>query len=320
MAFAPATSAIEDAFAAIPGLTAYASDAPVFKSPTVVHADGTTLWARAFAGRHKQDATDTLLASRSTFYGGLMGGERHVMPDLRVGAFIGGGATRVSVAPNQGGIDSNLLFGGTFARWDDRRFFAHAGIQAGGSTNDSRRNINNNLAPGGIETATASYHGWYVSPEIKFGIRQWLGDWGGGAWTVTPNLRVRYLHGAFDGYTESGSTANLTVAARRVRDLEERGEIKLAHTRMVVPGVLWTGSISGGVLAVQRLGDTVGATLLGQAIPFAVPGDDRSTGLFAGAGSDWRSGSFSVFIAGDYLALSDDSKVWSGRGGLRMQF
>ncbi|MGY3289875.1 hypothetical protein ACVWWP_002942 [Bradyrhizobium sp. LM3.6] len=49
-------SGIADAFAGIPGLSAYASDEVAYKSPTAVYADGTAVWGRGFGGRHVQAA------------------------------------------------------------------------------------------------------------------------------------------------------------------------------------------------------------------------------------------------------------------------
>jgi hypothetical protein len=80
-------------------------------------------------------------------------------------------------------------------------------------------------------------------------------------------------------------------------------------------------SIYGGVLAVQRIGDTtVDAALLGQAIPFATPGDDNVWGGYGGLGLAWCAERITVFGAAEYTALSDDSSIFSGRAGLRVAF
>jgi hypothetical protein len=132
---------------------------------------------------------------------------------------------------------------------------------------------------------------------------------------------VRYLHASLDGYTETGTTAPLTVSDRTADSFEERGQIKLTRTQIFAPTEVLKTSIFGGVLADQRVGgNSVDAVLLGQAIPFAVPGDDSVWGGFAGLGLEWRTGRVTLFASTEYLALSDSSSVFSGQGGLRIAF
>ena len=194
-------------------------------------------------------------------------------------------------------------------------------MQGGISRNTSTRNINNNLVPGGIETATAGYDGWYLSPELTFGQRLALGQILGAQHALTPSVQVRYLYGSFGGYTETGSTANLTVGTRTVESFEERAELKLTRTQPLSATSAFLINLTGGALGVQRVGgDTINAALLGQAIPFATPGKTDVWGGFGGAGIDFRNGSVTVFAAGEYLTLSDLSSVVSGKGGVRVAF
>jgi hypothetical protein len=134
-------------------------------------------------------------------------------------------------------------------------------------------------------------------------------------------VRVRYLYGAFDGYTETGTTAPLTVGSQSVSTMEERGELKLTRSVMLNPANQLSTSLYGGVLGTQRLGTpTINAALLGQAIPFATPGKTDVWGGLGGLGLEWRSRNVTFFSAAEYLALSDNSNVVSGRAGLRVAF
>lgn len=312
-------SRVEDVFASIPGLSAYAADPMAFKNPTVVRADGAALWARGFGGERIQPSDGILFKATSQYYGGMMGGDWLVRPELRLGAFIGGGATRTSLDQNAGWANSDLVFGGGFARYAFGESFLQAAVQGGPSQNSTSRTIASNLAPN-LQTATASYDGWYVSPEMTYGLRHSLGSYNGVTWTMMPNLRVRYLYGAFDGYTETGSNANLTVAGRAVQDLEERGEVKLLAQTLY--GVWLTRvNVYGGALGVQRLGDFgVDSLLLGLPLPFATPGKDDVWGGFGGGGLEVYAGSVGLFAGAEWLLLSDSSTVVSGKGGLRVSF
>ena len=312
-------SRVEDVFASIPGLSAYAADPMAFKNPTVVLADGAALWARGFGGERIQPSDGILFKATSDYYGGMMGGDWLVRPELRLGAFIGGGATRTSLDQNAGWANSDLIFGGGFARYAFGKSFLQAAVQGGPSQNSTSRTIASNLAPN-LQAATANYDGWYISPEMTYGLRHSLGSYNGVTWTMMPNLRVRYLYGAFDGYTETGSNANLTVAGRAVQDLEERGEVKLIAQTLY--GVWLTRvNVYGGALGVQRLGDfTVNSLLLGLPLPFATPGKDDVWGGFGGGGLEVYAGSVGLFAGAEWLSLSDSSTVVSGKGGLRVSF
>jgi hypothetical protein len=79
--------------------------------------------------------------------------------------------------------------------------------------------------------------------------------------------------------------------------------------------------VSSRVLGTQRLGGTtINAALLGQAIPFATPGQSDVWGGFGGLGLERHSRNVTLFSAAEYLALSDNSNVVSGCAGIRVGF
>jgi hypothetical protein len=313
-------SVVAQAFAST-GLDANASERAVFKSPTVMHADGSAVWARGFVGQRIQQADGVLLRNVNYYLGGAFGLDKQVHPGLRLGVFAGAGAARSTVDFNYGGTDSDLAFVGAYGRYSVGASYLKVAVQGGISRNDSTRNINNNLAPGGIETAKASYNGWYVSPEVTLGRNVVLGHFLGAQHTLTPSVQVRYLYASFDGYTETGSTANLTIGARTVENLEERAELKLTRVVNLSPSSALLIHIMGGALGVQRIGgDTVNASLLGQAIPFATPGKSNVWGGFGGLGGEFRNANVAVFASAEYLAMSDNSSVIGGKVGARAAF
>jgi hypothetical protein len=133
---------------------------------------------------------------------------------------------------------------------------------------------------------------------------------------------VRYVAGMFDGYTESGSSANLTVGSRTLQDIEERAQAKLTHTMAFGPSEFLLTSVHVGVLGIERVGDTtVNTVLLGANLPFITPGKSSVGGVLGGAGLEWhtREG-VSFFGAGEYLAMSDSSSTWTAKGGIRVGF
>ena len=110
-------------------------------------------------------------------------------------------------------------------------------------------------------------------------------------WSAFASAReAQSAQAAFDGFTESGSTADMTVPSRTLQNVEERGDLTLTRT---LRGDFGQSSISlyGGALGLQRTGDaTLNAILLGQSLAFATPGRSSITGAYVGGGADWRCG------------------------------
>jgi hypothetical protein len=325
-AFAPSdgggiAARVDDAFAAIPALAYAGRDGMVFKNPTMVTAEGRSVWARGFGGEHVQDADGPMLRARTTFVGGAVGFDMVARPDLRLGAFVGGGQSRLAIDLNAGSTNTDTGFAGVYGRWGFASFgaasFLDFALHGGGSSNSTTRTINSNVAPGGLEIATASYSSGYVSPELKYGIDVPLGA----RYTLTPSAQVRYVAGFFGGYTESGSSANFTVGSRTIQDIEERGELKLTRT-MMVGGDLLLASGHVGVLGIERLGDTtVNTVLLGANLPFVTPGRNSVAGAVGGGGLEWRTrAGVSLFSAAEYIAMSDSSHNVTAMGGVRVAF
>ncbi len=310
---------IESTFASIPGL-AYADDTAVFKAPTMVARDGRAVWARGFGGQRTQDADGITLGAHTTYLGGAVGFDMVARPDLRLGLFAGGGESRMSLDGNVGFTNTSTAFGGLYGRWGfvslGRDSFLDFALHGGGSTNATSRTLTSNVAPF-LQVATANYNSSYISPELKYGIDVPL--WA--QYTLTPSLRVRYVAGFFGGYTETGSSANLTVASRTIQDIEERGELKLTRATPIGPDLLLT-SVHVGAIGLERFGDTtVNTVLLGANLPFVTPGKNDVSGIVGGGGVEWRTREgVSVFGNVEAIGFSDQSTVWSALGGVRVAF
>jgi uncharacterized protein with beta-barrel porin domain len=324
-AFAAETGSnrVGDAFASIPALGYAGSDSMAFKNPTMVYADGRSVWARGFVGERFQRSDGASLGAKNLFEGGAIGVDLLARPDLRFGIFAGGGHGQLSIDSNAGSTRTDTVFGGLYGRYAFASFGAASyldfALQGGGSNNGViRGNINNNLLASGLETATGSYNGTYVSPELTYGVKLPL-------WTnyvLTPSIRLRYVAGTFGGYTETGSTANLTVANRTIQDFEQRGELKLTRTTAFTAREALLTSVNVGVLGIERLGGTtVNTVLLGQGLPFVTPGKSSVVGVFGGLGMEWRTRSgVSLFGAVEYTAMSDQANLIVGRGGIKLAF
>lgn len=322
MGFAPsgnvARDMADDAFAGISSLSYAKQDRMLLGNPSFTAADGTSVWAQGFGGQRIQQADAPTLRSVNNFYGGTLGMDKTVRPGLRVGGFIGGGAVTSTIDLNSGNTTSDMGFGGLYGRYALSNAFLDFSLLGGGSSNNVKRTIANNLVAGGYDYAAGKYSGWFISPEIAYGIQHSLGY----KLTLTPTARVRYLAAGFGGYQESGSSTNLSVADRTSHNFEERAEFTLTHTTNATPSERLQLRGTAGLVALQRLGDsTVNTILLGQSLAFATPGKGNLIGFYTGAGFDWRTTSgISVFGATEFTAMSDSSHTITGRGGVRVAF
>lgn len=290
--------------------------APAFKNASVGYADGQAVWAKAFGGQRQQDSSGALIGGTTTGYGGAVGYERMVMPDLRLGALIGGSTNQTNLYLNAGSTKTDTVFGGAYGRRNWGGTFLDLAVIGGNLDNSNIRNIGGGLA---FATANASYGGWFVMPSMMLGQRI---DINRSGLTVTPAVKVRYVAARFDGYSESGAgVANLTVASRDFQAFEERAEITLANTSTLANGSRVTARVTGGMLGQQRTGGgEVNVALIGQNFIATTPDRSSVAGGYGSAGLDWQIGNVTLFSAGEATYTNDAARTYAGKGGVKVSW
>jgi hypothetical protein len=317
--FAPAADKATEAFNGIPSLAiAYAPETPAFKAPPFAGAGITTVWTGAFGGVRHQSADGAMLGATDSAIGAALGVDRQIAPDLKLGGFIGGGAGRLSVDLNSQSVDTGYIFGGAYGRYDWASQFADFMLYGGRTSSNSSRTVANNLAAGGLETATARYDGFFISPDLAYGWRLPVGS----GYVLTPTARLRYVAGLFDGFSETGSAQNLSVGSRTIQDFEQRFELDLTRTMTVGASDTLKAGLHVGAIGLERVGDTtVNTVLLGQNLAFVTPGRADAFGGLAGTSFDFASHAhISVFGALEGIWMNDRSTTVTAKAGLRGAF
>jgi uncharacterized protein with beta-barrel porin domain len=330
MGFAPDAadrmSAAHDAFSGIPSLAmAYSTtdtraskaNAMYTKAPAAPVYD-TVVWTSGFGGGRQQLPNGSIQRASDVAFGGVLGVDRQVTSDLRLGAFVGGGNSKLQVDHDLQKVDSDYVFGGGYGRLDQHKSYIDFALFGGRISSKSERQISNNTVANGLELATASYGGWFVSPDVTYGYRFFMGDN-----VLTPKARVRYVGGSLDSFSEVGSAQGLSLGKRNLSDIEERLGVEFASTKPApIGGGMLKVSVDVSGIGLQRLGDnTINAVLLAQNIAFTTPGKSEAYGGVANVGLDWRPKSnVSLYVSAEGTAMSDNSFSATGKGGVRVGF
>ncbi len=308
------TSRATAAFAEVLGSSgaAKATDLVLQGSGQTVDQYGNLVWARAFGGAQFNDPYGTASGQRSYSGGAMFGYDWHT-DGWRVGGFAGLGRVRTNQTLSSDYVTTDTAYGGVYGRRSLGNFNLDATL-AGGSLNEHTRRFVNN----GTEIARGDFNGYFVSPEAALGYNIDLGD----GLTATPTGRIRYVGAFLNGYTETGSSQNVTYGATFSNSLEERAEMRLTKAVKNAGGLMSSFYVQAAAIAAQRVGPAnFAASVLGTS--FAVgDGYARSkAGVSLGAGFTYKvAPQFDVYGSLDGAAFTDRSYSVSARGGFKVAF
>lgn len=216
------------------------------------------LWGQFIVGGHYQSGSD-VTAAYTGFNGGLVFGREQAGGS---GYFGGVGIGRTASTDSDAfDISTYSAFAGLYNQMKIGEFALTVGYQS----NASSRQIANNMVPSGIETATASYSSYFVSPSLTMQDVMGLEN------TI---LRLRYLGSYSSGYTEMGSSTNLTVDERFSHLFEARIGMQNSITDSM--------SIRYGVDAQYSTTDATGIDLMGTALSIPNANDGFAARGFLG--------------------------------------
>lgn len=268
-------------------------------------------WAQAFGGVRDDAGDATTMASDHRLTGGIGGIDGMVLPGLRLGAFGGGAHADVKTKLNTQDLSNESYFGGLYASMQRRSWFAHVILTAGRSDYETSRVVGNNTVAAGLQTATASFDGTFVSPQVTLGTSFRIGGI-----EIEPSVRGSYVNLSVDGYSETGAADALSIGEQDISLWQGRAQIALPMRSAA--GVF---APRFGVEGWSSDNDTVSAVLIGRAVSFDPGGSsDQITGFFGATASTQLGANVSAFIDGEVHAGDDGFLHSEARAGLTARF
>jgi hypothetical protein len=243
--------------------TAAAADGSIQPTADAPPEPKVSAWATAIGGLRRHDADGQTVEYDSRLAGMVVGADRRLSDELRLGVFAGCAASQFDTETDSQSIDTRDYVAGFYAGLDRAAWFANLSVNGGLSRQSSDRTILNNTVAGGIEHAEADYGGLFLSPAATIGTRFSV-ERG----TLTPSLRARYAVMALDGYEEEGSTADMTVEDRNVSLADFRGQLAFDLLPWNGGGGLLQVTLRGGAGLTYSSSDAVDAELLSTALHF----------------------------------------------------
>lgn len=272
------------------------------------------IWAQGFGAWRQQDARGAASDSNISVGGATVGADRR-FGRFRAGFFLGGMGGRIGTDYNRQHTDvASVVFGG----YAQTRFsgFVISGMLAGGILDyDRTRTVANNLAAGGLQTATARYQGAFVSPSLTvlrpFRFRDL---------PFEPGLTVRYAALRVGGFRESGAADNFSASGRTIHVAQGRLHLSMPMRFRAAGGVIRVTprvALDGR----SQLGNRrVTGTLLGQGVRFDPGGSRSSLAGVGGLAVSYSRGAATFYAAAEGMYEIDGSRQASIRGGVRFRF
>lgn len=274
---------------------------------TAVDRYGNLFWIRAFGGQTFDNARDT----SSTNYGVAAGVDRQ-FDEGRFGVLAGYGRIINKADDGSGKTTGDTGFGGVYVRKDVGSVTLDASLIAGGNGNDSRREI------AGSDAAEGSFTGWYVSPEIAISQKHEFAP----GWTFTPSARLRYTAGFYEGYTETGSTQNISYEDRTSNTLEGILEGKITNRNELSNGMKANVSFSAALVDTLNLGSSdMNASLSGTDFTVSAIGNRNLIGGRFGLSGDVQLSQQTTIYSGVTVGTySSEVGSWSANAGVKVKF
>ncbi|MFL9823997.1 autotransporter domain-containing protein [Rhodoplanes sp. SY1] len=281
------------------------------------------VWASGYGGTSTVNGSGMVGASATTsrVYGTVVGADRRVAPDTRIGVALGGAGFDFAVADGLGSGRADVLQAGVYGRHAAGPLYVSGALAYGWQDVETERTV----SVAGFDKLSARYKASTLSGRAETGWR--IAPWLNATMGIAPYgaLQVSSVH--LPGYQESVASGSsqfaLAYAAQTTTNLRSELGVRLDAAVPLAHGLLGDGLITlRGRLAWAHDTNTdrpVSAAF--QMLPGATftvngvrPAADSALAT-AGAEIRWRNG---ISLAGTFEGeLSNTTSTYAGKGTLR---
>ncbi len=291
-------------------------DDPLSFAASIDIGTGAEAWAEVFGLARDQRAQSPAVGADYHLGGVIAGVDTLIDGDTRAGLFLGGSYGELDVTFGSQDEDISSAFLGAYGGYTSDSWAIDLVVIGGWSRYELNRNIANNAVPGGVETVSADYDGYFIAPELS--VARTISVHGQ---KVVPSVQIGYAGTHLDGYTETGTANGLTVDDRFLHLLTGRFQVTVPVRIPPYADSVYVAPYAG-VEGRTRLDDSdIDAVLLGQTIRFDAGGEDSVGAALAGIELSALLGDgVSLFGGAEATVESNSGRTIAGQAGLQIAF
>ncbi|TXR54652.1 autotransporter outer membrane beta-barrel domain-containing protein [Reinekea thalattae] len=261
-------------------------------------------WSQFFGGSLSHEKTDTASAYDSAHVGLVIGFEKDTNGN-RFGTLVG----MVNTLTESSGSFENTtssFYGGGYYTKNLEVINLSSSLLVGIANNENERYINN-----GSETATSDFGSFYISPSVTVSTSFDVTD----ALAIQPSASLDVTIAQLSDYTETGSSANLTVDSRNLQTLTTTLQLATVYQLFENSNL----SLTLGVSALNSSDDDISVNLSGNNLTYSAE-NGTSTTPFAGVGYSMQAWTDLTISMGLSMGSNSDESYTNGHFTAAYQF
>lgn len=279
-----------------------------------------SVWNSNWLSYNQLDTTNNISTDYTLSRGSVFGIENTNQFGTKIGGYAGFGFSHSQIgATFAHEISTDNLVAGVYSQFTTNDLNIEVNFQAGQMQFDSARLLANNTVASGSETASAKFDGVYIAPNIKVSKEVVTNE----GFSLIPSIALGYTGIHVDGYSETGSTANATIASRTIHQIHGRAKLGLRYDWVSGNDTEYVFLPYAGFEGWAAYGDIdeVTGTIAGITSTFNPGGDKSVAAAFAGINVNAKISETARFESAIETKFDTASQVGiSGNWGVKFKF